>query len=122
MTVHMIRIKAEKSVSLDKAQSVVGNWISNHLEVLKEERSGLSVANTEMDDSGIDYFRGSWRFSLEDDKQNLISEIEEDLSQVVNWYVVKYHKCNHDEDADSRGNCSWDEIEEYGDVPSEVRI
>jgi len=121
MAVHSIQIRAEKSVSLEKAREVVRTWISNHDEVLKTESSELSVFNTKpmRKESGTDYFRGIWRFSSAEDKKQILEEIEKDLNSVVSWYAVDYHLCDHDEETSS-GCPDFKPEKTGGDIPEGV--
>jgi len=121
MAVHAIQIRAEKSVSLEKARQVVSNWISNHDEVLKTQSSQLSVNNTDErnPESGTDYFQGLWRFSSAEDKKQILDEIEEDLSSAVSWYLIDYHLCDHDEENPS-GCPNWSPERTGGSIPEGV--
>lgn len=105
------------SVSFSDVESTVQSWKDNHEEVLTEKRSSLS--HIEKDEyNKVEQFRGFWRFSLNEDKQNLIDEIENALKNNFKWWVVRHHLCDHDET--ERGDCSWDYENSQGTVPEGV--
>jgi hypothetical protein len=117
MAVHAIRIEAEKplNTSIEQIRQAVNDWVADHTEVLKTERSELSLDGEEILD-GDPLVYGFHRFAYSDSKQALLDELESTLQQYVAWYRLKYHACPHDEaDPD---HCSTDQVLEYGVVPS----
>lgn len=117
----MLRIKCQKpqNATIDKIRKAVEDWVAQREEVLTVERQTIILLNTEPDGSGTDYCRGQFRFDLNaESKAELLSSIENQLQRYCSWWRIKYHVCDHDEQ--ERVGCSWDDVREYGPVPSEL--
>lgn len=95
------------------------NWLSNRQRVLQEQDNTFSGANTEIDGTGIDYYRGLWRFDMAEGRDNIMTPLQTLVSNNFEWGVIRYHVCDHDEDQPE--GCSWDRKWENGVVPDEIR-
>jgi len=120
MTVHMFRVVAQKpsDITLTVANQLVDKWLANNTAWTEDPvPHELSLVDDPLTDAPV-HFRGDLRFEASDDKRALLDRIETDLSGVVSWYRVGYHRCSHDED--NAQPCSWDEGVEFGTVPRGV--
>lgn len=119
MTVHMIRVYSEPPKG--DAETAVSNWVENYSEwTADSEEHSLSEATADMGE-GTTYLTGNWRF---EDQGETPIDILEDLSQRLQsfqgglWHRLAYHICYADED--NPQPCSWDEVVEFGTVPSDI--
>jgi len=118
MTKHMIRIYAEgpKNVKRDEVRLPVGKWAGQHKRW--SDDPSKSPMQVDLTPSGVGYAVGNYRFYTTDDKVVLITDVADRLQNVVSWYRIGYHLCDHDEDLST--GCSWDDTAEYGPVPDEI--
>jgi hypothetical protein len=121
MTVHCVKVLAEHpaGVTLQQAQDAVQQWLDQHTRTVEDEEVPLFVRD-EQGSSAPPHFEGTYRFTLDSTRSTLLDEIENVLQQVVDWYIVAYHGCTHDEDGG--GDCTWNERREWGTVPTEVQV
>jgi hypothetical protein len=124
MTVHCLKIRAESpdSVGLQEVRDAVERYIDTHEEVLEAERVGITDVVQGEQQPAPTHLHGTFRFTLDSTKRELIGQAEDVLQQVVNWYVLGYHGCDHDLEGSDRGDCSWDAVVTWGPVPSEVSL
>lgn len=123
MTVHMIRIVCEKpdGISVEQIRSNVRHWVDQHETVLLDEERGITYYQSP---PGVDdvqeRLEADFRFSLNETKSALLDQVETRLQKWVNWYILGYHGCPHDE-ADPR-ECEWGEVRPWGSPPSGVSV
>lgn len=117
MTCHTIQFKCSTAVNGDNQRLVnsIRNWAEGHSETKLEESIGPN--KLEQIGSGIAYFALNKKFEDSDNEVSLISGLEKASKDKVEWYIIKYHLCNHD---DSSNKCSWDIINKYGNPPSDI--
>ena len=121
MTVHMFRVVCDKPDSIGETQAnqIVNQWLADNTPWTDDPtpHETTLVENTPISDRPP-HFRGDVRFEFTDDKPELLTQIETDLSGIASWYRIGYHKCDHDEtDATP---CSWGETREGGNVPDSI--
>lgn len=126
MTVHNIRLAVStvdpdgNAIDADAKKTEVEDWANNHDEVLQTERVSFGSGNTEADQTGTDYYTVIFRFAWSEDPLQLKDEVVTWLTNNFKWWVVSYHECNHDENPESRGTCSWDNEWSDGSPPSKL--
>lgn len=123
MVVHTIELSTATDVGEQTARDAVQGWVGNHTERLPEQNAGFTAGNTAApgETGGTDYYHALYRFDrAADDKLELKDSLLNRLGQQVSWYRLRYHVCDHDEDAP--GGCSWDGSEERtdGTLPSDL--
>ena len=87
-------------------------------EVLPEQRREISEDEPDPETGGPSepYLRGLYRFDDDDDKTELVNDIEHGVLADVEWYRIESHECDHEKNR--RFGCSSWEIElEHGNVP-----
>jgi hypothetical protein len=107
-------------VPKDNAESAIDNWVQNHTEwTVEPQEHSMVETNTEPDGSGTDYIIGIYSFYQDTPATDLLDDLESRLSSMQGglWYRVGYHVCDHDEDYP--GDCSWEEVRENGQIPSD---
>ena len=125
MVVHNLELTASQTgtdgtpIALADTRPNIDTWLGNHTRALTEQDITLSEGNTETDGSGIDYYRGLWRFDMAESQANILIPLQNLVQNNFEWAVVRYHECDHDEGA--RGGCSWDGKWEHGVVPDGMR-
>lgn len=88
-------------------------------EALSEQASPMARTNTEMDGSGTDHVRGTYRLDGSHTKTEVLDEVETAVVSDMEWYEVRYHDCPHD--AENPGACpDWTAERSGGTVPSDV--
>jgi len=120
MVVHMFRVLAANpdGVTETQANQLVGQWLANNTPWTEDRvPHDLRLMNDPLTDAPT-HFRGDMRFEKSDDKSSLLEQIKTDLSGVVSWYRIGYHRCSHDDD--NPQPCSWDQQSEGGTVPNGV--
>jgi len=120
MAVHMFRVVAENpsGITLAEANQLVDRWLANNTPWTEDPAPHeLRLMDGPLTDVPA-HFRGDVRFELSDGKASLLDQIETDLSGVVSWYRIAYHRCSHDEK--NPQPCSWNDKVEFGTVPSGV--
>jgi hypothetical protein len=130
MAIHAIDMVCSSDVSpalVGGLNSQVSVWLTSHTAWepdgdLTQDQSPPSLVNTQVDGSGIDYYRGGvWRFAWEVDDSLLTANIVGQFQAYrPSWWRVRFHECDHDEDGDS--GCDWASGETWrgGTVPAEV--
>lgn len=116
MTVHAVKVFTEvpDGVPIQDVRDAVSAWVDSHEEVVVENRQEVS----QYGGGGVpEYIYGEFRFANTESKSNLLGRIENALSQVVSWYVLRYHGCTHD---GTGGTCPEGQLTEWGSVPPEV--
>jgi hypothetical protein len=117
MTTHMFRLVVEQpdGVTEQEANSIVDDWLANNTPWTDDPIDhSVFVVDDPLTDAP-NHFRGDLRFEFSDAKTDLLSQMETDLQEVVSWYRIGYHECDHDEA--NANPCSWDNQIEYGTVP-----
>lgn len=118
----MIRVWSEAPNNDNKFQrmrTACEDWVSRYSETLTTQRLSLTHV-TPPGDTTSEHTTGYWRFSWSEDHQQLLDDLEADLQSEVNWYVIWYHECDHDDSASNRSGCSWSDTREYGTVPDGI--
>lgn len=127
MVIHAIDFACDKKTSdtfVGGTNSYVSVWLTNYIAWepdgnLTQSNDPPSVVNTELDGSSLDYYRGGvWRFDWSESKAQLLDNLEGQANAYCDWYRIRWHECDHDED-DDRG-CSWDEVRSDGPVPGGI--
>jgi hypothetical protein len=125
MSIHCVHLQVDKDATAALVQGTTGFiavWLNNFTAWTNpnQENRNVELTNTDPDgESGLDYYESNlWRFEWSADKANLLDNLEGHVAARSNWYRIRWHECDHDEDA--RGGCSWDEIRTGGTVPDEV--
>lgn len=124
MGVHTIEAFVSTSgLSESQVQDAVNDWVEKNSEWIEDhDTHQISLSHTGNGGTGVAYFRGLFRFTLDDAKDNLIQKASDKVKNKVAWFRLLYHQCDHDE-AD-RGDCTWDERWNWEDkdvtVPEEV--
>ena len=117
----MFRVVCDKPDSIGETQAnqIVDQWLADNTpwtDDLTPHEITL-VENTPISDRPT-HFRGDVRFEFTDDKPELLTQIETDLSGIASWYRIGYHKCDHDEDTPTP--CAWEQTRDGGDVPDAI--
>ena len=118
----MIRIWSEypnNDNHFNRMYQACEEWTSRYDEELTTQRLSLTrVTHGET----TDHTTGYWRFAWHEDATTLLDDLETDLQSEADWYRLRYHSCQHDEDSSTRDGCSWDEAQtrDYGTVPAGV--
>lgn len=117
MTVHMVRVFIEPPKG--EAGSAVDNWVQNFNE-WEDDPVDHSLTEVNADTEGTTYVRGDYRFHQDTDKTTLLDDLSERLKNFQGglWHRAAYHVCSHDEDEPDP--CSWDQVIEYGNIPSDI--
>jgi hypothetical protein len=109
------------------AESAIDNWVQNHNEWESDaKKHKLREGNTNPDGSGTEYVVGEYRFYQDEIATTLLDNLESNLSYIQGglWSRIGYHICDHDDETDSSGGCSWSsensEVREVGTVPSDI--
>lgn len=123
MTVHMLRVQTSQPQVLSVAQirQAVENWTARYDESLPEQRQTITLVEpvAAIDETAREPFlSGEWRFAWDEDADVLVQTIIDTLSEVVDWGIVRYHECNHDET--SPAGCQWDRVETVGEPPASI--
>jgi len=121
MTVHMFRVYAHnpKAYTLTEINNAVDDWIADHNRWGEDTIDhSLSVGNTALDGSGAEYLRGDFRFNQTDPRADIEFTFEQKIQPALDWYRIGYHECDHDEESDT--GCSWQDVMEYGTIPSDI--
>jgi len=121
MTVHMLRVQTSRPQFLSVAQirQAVEIWTTQYDESLPEQRQTITLVEPQAmagDSDREPYLSGEWRFAWDEDADVLVQTIIDTLSEVVDWAIVRYHECEHDET--DPGDCAWDRVETLGDAPA----
>jgi len=122
----MVRIRCERplEVPLRSVRQAVEGWVKQYDEVLDTQRVGVNE-QAQVGGLGTEpplHLYGQFRFSLADNRSTLLDGAEDELQQYVNWYLVGYHGCDHDEAPAQGASCQWNERREFGPVPSELKL
>lgn len=114
MTVHGLTFKVAAvdpngdPVDLQAKKDQAQQWVDNHQEVLQTESSNFQVKNTAWDESGEDYGWARWRFSTDEDLDQMRDSVKDWLDSNFQWWAITYHQCDHDEAAETRDRCRPD--------------
>lgn len=108
----------DKITDVQSKKDTVQNWLDNHQEVLKTQSSEFSSANTAIGGEGTDYYMGSFRFHWDENPTQLKDDIATWLTNNFEWWYVRYHECDHDQE--KRSGCSWSNEWEHGSVPNDI--
>lgn len=127
MTVHMIRVVASSAgdYTLDQLNTAMDDWVSKQSEWTNDTKEHV-IEDARDGDTGdpLGHRDGTYRFLIEDAKDNLLQKCEDKLVNKVDWYRIGYHECNHDETG--RDGCPWDEQREWTDkdatIPDHVPV
>ena len=109
---HMLRFECSKPTTTpnpDQLFNSIDNWLDGFTEALPGQRSDVSFV--EPDDGSETYVQGSYRFTIDESKANIIDQLEQRLQNHVEWYEIKYHVCDHGKN--DRGGCEWDDVIEW---------
>jgi len=121
MTTHMFRVYAHNpdAYTLTEINSIVNGWIADHDRWSEDTVDhSLSVTNTSADGTGIEYLHGDFRFNQTVPKADIEFAFEQKIQPALDWYRIGYHECEHDEESGS--GCSWQDVLEYGPIPSDI--
>lgn len=118
MTVHCVRAITPWMSPSDRvnAEQVIENYMDNHHEVLENDRKILVPHGDDATDYP-DYLLTQVRFEVDVSKLTLLNQLENYLQGNINWYVLQYHGCPHDEDS---RDCEWTDQRSWGSPPVEV--
>jgi len=119
MKSHMIRFRCSNvpEEAEDALNNKIKTWAGGHSEVLEERSTSFKkMGETSLDP--VEYFVMTKRFDSEDNEVSLIAGLENALRDYVDWYIIRYHVCNHGEN--NKDLCSWDIVKEYGNPPEVV--
>lgn len=113
MTVHHIHVIASVGgdYSLDQLNTEMDDWVSKQSEWTPNADKHTIHDKINPGDTEPIYREGSYRFFLDDAKDNLIQKCEDKLENKVSWYRLGYESCLHDEETTS--HCDWDEQREW---------
>lgn len=118
----MVRVFSEPPKG--EAETAINNWVANYAEWTADPTDHTLVeTNTELDGSGTTYMRGDWRFVDQgEDPTNILTDLSDRLQSIQGglWHRLGYHVCSHDED--NPQPCSWDSVQTYGTIPSDIPI
>lgn len=128
MAVHMIRVVAAANstdtpgMTLSEIRTAMDEWVANNSEWTEDPQSHDMNEDVLLRD-GTEVYEGSYRFTLDDAKDNLLQKCEDKLTDKVDWFRLGYHSCSHDEADPSP--CSWEEVRDWTSkntesVPSSV--
>jgi len=121
MTVHMFRVVAENPDAYSKAliDQWVSDWIAGHDRWDGDSiEHSLTVRNTKIDGSGVEYLGGDFRFNQTDDRASIESSFQALFRAIFSWYRIGYHPCEHDEENGSP--CVMVGQIEDGNVPNDI--
>jgi hypothetical protein len=118
MTVHMVRVFIE--LPKGEAESAVDNWVTNFTEWADDPTDHTLTEINGDDPDATTYVRGDYRFIQGTNKTTLLDHLSEILKNIEGglWHRLAYHVCSHDEDEPK--SCSWDQVVEYGSIPSDI--
>lgn len=120
MTVHMLRVATSRpgNVTLEQARTAVRDWLTRHQWLDHPDDFQLQEAAGD-DPETLTWWVGDFRFELDEDRGSILSDAENTLQGLVDWYRLAYHGCDHDQPG---VGCSWNETREFGPVPQEVDL
>ena len=116
MTKQMIRIDAgpPQDITFEEIQQSVSDWVDKH--ATWSETADMVLSRHQ----DIDGVWGHWWFESSEDQSILLDETEVEISSHCDWYLIRYHVCDHDEGENTP--CSWDESSERsaGSIPEGI--
>lgn len=124
MTVHRLEVLTHvpDGMTFEEVERAVDGWVDQQPRALIEEDTPL------FEDGGPDaapptaepYIVGSWRFSVDIPKSQLLARAEGFLQGHVDWYVIRYFGCDHD--AEDPVGCTKNDDRKWGGVPDGVVV
>lgn len=119
MTVHAIEVRTGTAAAQGAVQTALDNWRTAHTERLAEDRRDVTQTNSAADGTGTDFYNALVRFDQTANARDpLLDDLQNRLQQLpLNWAVIEYHTCDHDENADGRGGCSVEVERIVGTAP-----
>lgn len=109
----MFRVLCDKPSGIDETQAnqIVDQWLTDNTPWTDDPTPHeIRLVKGEITEQP-EHFRGDVRFEFDDEKPELLEQIETDLAGITNWYRIGYHECSHDEG--NGGPCSWDNAIEW---------
>lgn len=116
MTYHAVLVLSEDPPGSDVATRVRAQN-AKHDEAIPGEAREFGPYSPE---DAPAHAKGRYRYKKTEGKESLLDSIENSIPEIVSWYAIYYHECDHGLSANLRLSCEWRPERSKGAVPPEV--